>query len=160
MSAIRTTLRLLAATACLGLTLTANAQEKVEYKGTPQVKIDPSCQGQVKVLSQQQNAKGVDLKVEITVSGCDGKCIGSLEYMLVFTAADNREIQWQLSDGWEWRSVASPFTMDLHQSAPPDAKLKEVRSMKIGRCSCSTVKPSADQAPQPANFTPISNTSR
>lgn len=155
----RTTLRWFASAALLGLSLCATAQEKVEYRGTPQVKLDV-CAGKVKVLSQSQNAKGVDLKVEVSVEGCTGKCIGSLEYSLVFSDANNSEILWQMSDGWEWRSVASPFTMDLHQGAPVNAKLKEVRAMKIGRCSCSTVAASNGPAPQPAEFKPIGETAR
>lgn len=149
-------LKLLLALGCLGLSFGSVAQEKVEYKGTPQVKLDV-CQGQVKVLSQQQNAKGVDLEVEVSIKGCEGPCIGSLEYSLVFLDASNTEVLWQMSDGWEWRPVTAPFTMKLHHDALPNGKLKEVRSMKLGRCSCSNFK-QTDEKLTPNDFPPISLT--
>ncbi len=131
-------LPLLSAVLCVGLATECSAQEKVEFKGTPQVKLDV-CQGKIEVLSQKQTDKGIDLEVQITVSGCDGSCTGTLEYALAFVDAGKNEIVWQMTDGWDWRSVKSPFTLKLHQQAPPNAQLKEVRSMKMGRCSCSTV---------------------
>ncbi len=132
-------LSLVTAVLCLGLATASYAQEKVEFKGTPQVKLDV-CQGKVEVLSQKQTDQGIDLEVQITVAGCDGKCTGTLEYALLFVDAGKNEILWQLTDGWDWRSVTSSFTLKMHQKAPPNAQLKEVKSMKIGRCSCSTVE--------------------
>jgi len=123
---------------CLGLSLGTDAQEKVEFKGTPQIKLDV-CQGKAQVLTQKQTDKGIDMEVQITVAGCGDTCTGTLEYALAFTDSNKSEILWQMADGWDWRTAPAPFTLKLHQQAPPNAQLKEVRSMKIGRCSSSTV---------------------
>lgn len=121
-----------------GLAAVAQAQDNTFAVPSPVV-VDV-CSGEVKVVSQQQNGSNVELEVEITVNGCDGVCTGTLEYGLVFTDASGNDIQWQLTDSWDWRDVKAPFTLKLQQQALPNAKLKEVRAMKIGRCSCSTVK--------------------
>jgi hypothetical protein len=121
-----------------GLAAVAQAQDNTFAAPSPVV-VDV-CSGEVKVVSQQQNGSNVELEVEITVNGCDGVCTGTLEYGLVFTDASGNDIQWQLTDSWDWRDVKAPFTLKLQQQALPNAKLKEVRAMKIGRCSCSTVK--------------------
>ena len=134
----RLTLSLCTAVLGLGLTASTDAQEKVEFKGTPQVKLDV-CSGKVQVVSQKQSDKGIDLEVQITVVGCGDTCTGTLEYALAFTDSNKSEILWQMADGWDWRSAQAPFTLKLHQQAPANAQLKEVRSMKLGRCSSSTV---------------------
>ena len=139
MFSIKKCLYLLCAALWLGWSGSSHAQEKVEFKGTPQVKLDV-CQGKIEILSQKQSDQGVDLEVQISVAGCDGMCTGTLEYALLFTDAAKNEILWQMTDGWDWRSVKSPFTLKLHQKAPPNAQLKEVKTMKLGRCSCSTVE--------------------
>ncbi len=138
MSPFKKSLYLLTAVLCVGVAGNGFAQEKVEFKGTPEVKLDV-CQAKVEVLSQKQTGNNIDLEVQITVAGCDGSCTGTLEYALIFTDAGKNEIQWQMTGGWDWRNVKSPFTLKLHEKAPPNAQLKEVKSMKIGRCSCSTV---------------------
>jgi hypothetical protein len=96
------------------------------------------CKGSTKILSQQQTEQGLDMEVEVTVEGCDGVCIGSLEYVLLFTDADNNEIKWHMTETWDWQDVQGPFTLNIHDNTLPGATLKEVQSMQIGRCSCST----------------------
>jgi hypothetical protein len=96
------------------------------------------CKGSTKILSQQQTEKGLDMQVEVTIEGCDGVCIGSLEYVLLFLDADNNEVKWHMTETWNWRDVKGPFTLDIHDDTLPGAQLKEVQSMQIGRCSCST----------------------
>lgn len=135
MSVVHKTLRLGSTAALLALALIARAQDG--YNEASKLVVDV-CRGEAKVLSQQQTAQGVQLEVEIAVAGCDGVCTGTLEYALVFTDANGHEVQWQMADDWNWRDVKSPFTLTLQQQALPGAQLKEVRSMKVGRCSCST----------------------
>lgn len=96
------------------------------------------CKGSTRILSQQQTDKGLDMEVEVTVEGCIGVCIGSLEYVLLFTDADGSEVKWHMTETWNWRDVTGPFTLSIHDDTLPGAQLKEVQSMQIGRCSCST----------------------
>jgi hypothetical protein len=138
MFSCKKTLSLCAAVLSLSLAGSTSAQEKVEFKGTPQVKLDV-CSGKVQVLTQKQTDKGIDMEVQITVVGCGDTCTGTLEYALAFTDSSKNELLWQMADGWDWRSAQAPFTLKLHQQAPPNAQLKEIRSMKLGRCSSSTV---------------------
>ncbi len=121
-----------------GLAGVSQAQDNT-YAAPSPVVVDV-CSGEVNVVSQQQNGNSVELEVEIAIKGCDGVCTGTLEYGLVFTDASGNDIQWQLTDSWNWRDVKAPFTLKLQQQALPGAKLKEVRAMKIGRCSCSTAR--------------------
>lgn len=121
-----------------GFAAAAHAQDNT-YAAPSPVVVDV-CSGEVKVVSQQQNGNNVELEVEIAIEGCDGVCTGTLEYGLVFTDASGNDIQWQLTDSWNWRDVKAPFTLKLQQKALPNATLKEVSAMKIGRCSCSTAK--------------------
>ncbi|MES2605656.1 MAG: hypothetical protein V4603_12020 [Pseudomonadota bacterium] len=114
----------------LGLGLSANA--------LAEIKVDP-CAAQAKVLSQTQTEQGIDLEVEITVADCKGTCTGSIEYSMVFTDANDNAIQWQKTGTWDWRSVDAPFTLKLHEKPLPNATFKEIKALKIGRCSCSTV---------------------
>lgn len=95
------------------------------------------CKGQINVLSQQQSDEGLDMEVEVTIEDCDGSCQGSIEYLLLFADANGNEIQWQLNETWSWRSLEGPFTLKLHHDTLPGSQLKEVRNLKIGRCSCS-----------------------
>jgi hypothetical protein len=95
------------------------------------------CHGQLNVLSQQQTQNGLDMEVQVTIEDCNGRCKGSMEYMLVFTDADNREIQWQMNQTWDWRSLDGPFTLNFHHDTLPGSTLKEIKNMKLGRCSCS-----------------------
>ncbi|HEY0961477.1 MAG TPA: hypothetical protein VGE69_03890 [Pseudomonadales bacterium] len=96
------------------------------------------CRGSATVLSQQQTENGLDLQVEVTIEDCNGVCIGSLEYKLLFTDADDNEIQWHMTESWDWRELDGPFTLSIQEAMPPGAQLKEVQEMRIGRCSCST----------------------
>jgi hypothetical protein len=96
------------------------------------------CKGSTRILSQQQTENGLDMDVEVTVDGCDGVCIGSLEYVLLFTDADANEVKWHMTETWNWRDVHGPFTLNIHDDTLPGAQLKEVHRMQIGRCSCST----------------------
>lgn len=96
------------------------------------------CRGSANVLSQQQTENGLDLQVEVTIEDCNGVCIGSLEYKLLFTDADDNEIQWHMTESWDWRELDGPFALSIQEAMPPGAQLKEVQEMRIGRCSCST----------------------
>ena len=121
-------LRLLGAALCLApLALPAQAQLIADV-----------CRGSTRILSQNQTEKGLDMEVEVTIEGCDGVCIGSLEYTLLFADADNNEVKWHMTETWNWRDVTGPFTLQIHDDTLPGAQLKEVQSMQIGRCSCST----------------------
>lgn len=124
---IRSAMRILGAAAGIALVLPAQAQL-----------IDSVCRGSVNVVSQQQTDKGLDLEVEVDIEDCDGVCIGSLEYKLLFTDAANNEIQWHMTEHWNWREVEGPFTLAIHEDMLPGARFKEVQEMRIGRCSCST----------------------
>jgi hypothetical protein len=112
---------------CAGLVLPAQAQLIADV-----------CRGTATVVSQEQTAAGLDLAVEVTVEDCEGVCIGSLEYDLVFTDADANEIQWHMTETWDWRELDGPFTLNIHDDILPGTTLKEVKEMQIGRCSCST----------------------
>lgn len=103
-----------------------------------EVKVDP-CRAEAKVLSSQQTAAGVDLEVEITVGDCKGECTGSIEYTMLFKDAGDNVLQWQKTGTWDWRSVDAPFTLKLHVDALPNTTFEEIKALKIGRCSCSTV---------------------
>ena len=103
-----------------------------------EVKVDP-CRAEAKVLSSQQTAAGVDLDVEITVGDCQGVCTGSIEYTMLFKDGNDNVVQWQKTGSWDWRSVEAPFTLKLHVDTLPNSKFEEIKALKIGRCSCSTV---------------------
>lgn len=118
-----------AAVAALGVVWVLPAQAQL---------IADVCRGDVEVLSQQQRGDGVDLEVQVTIEDCNGVCIGSLEYKLLFTDADDHEIQWHMTEHWNWRELDGPFTLAIHEDMPPGAQLKEIQEMRIGRCSCST----------------------
>ncbi len=90
-------------------------------------------------MSQEQTDTGLALEVEITVTGCEGESTGTLEYGLVFADADGTETQWHITDSWDWRALEGPFTLQLHRKSLPNAQLQAVTSMKVCRCSCSTV---------------------
>ena len=120
-------LRFLGAAAGLVLTLPAQAQLVADV-----------CRGSTNVLSQQQTEAGLELQVEVNVEDCNGVCIGSLEYRLLFTDADGNEIQWHMTENWDWRELDGPFTLAIQEAMPPGAQLKDVQEMRIGRCSCST----------------------
>lgn len=135
MSAFRPLLRF--GTAAALITVAFNGYAQDSFNAASKLLVDV-CRGEAKVLSQQQTEQGVQLEVEISVAGCDGVCTGTLEYALVFTDANGKDIQWFMTDSWDWRDVKAPFTLNLQQKALPGATLKEVRSMKVGRCSCST----------------------
>lgn len=135
MSVLHKVLRFGSAAALVALALNADAQESFNQASKLVVDV---CRGEAKVLSQQPIEQGLQLEVEISVADCNGVCTGTLEYALVFTDANGKEIQWQMADNWDWRDVKAPFTMTLQNKTLPGATLKEVRSMKIGRCSCST----------------------
>lgn len=96
------------------------------------------CKGQIKVLSQEQTAAGLDLEVEVAIEDCKGSCQGSIEYLLLFTDAEGKDVQWQMNETWKWRSLDGPFTLQLHHDTLPGSTLKEIKNMKIGRCSCSS----------------------
>ncbi len=135
MSVLHKSLRLGITAALAALTLHAYAQDSFNQASKLVVDV---CRGEAKVLSQQQTEQGLQLEVEISVADCNGVCTGTLEYALVFTDANGKEIQWQMADNWDWRDVKAPFTMTLNDKTLPGATLAEVRSMKVGRCSCST----------------------
>lgn len=121
-------IRLFSATLCLGLTLPALAEVWVNV-----------CHGEARILSQQQTGTDINLDVEVNITDCNGVCIGSLEYDLLFVDTDNKEIKWHMTETWDWREMeAGPFTLSLHQQALPNTTLKEVNAMSIGRCSCSS----------------------
>lgn len=117
----------------LGVALGSHAQPAVH---TLQLDLDV-CRGPIEVLSQRQTEKGLDLEVQVTIEDCTGSCNGSIEYQLVFTDANNNEIQWQMNKTWPWRKLDGPFTLNIHHDTLPGSVLKEIRNMKIGRCSCS-----------------------
>ncbi|MGA0806831.1 MAG: hypothetical protein ACO3PV_10015 [Pseudohongiellaceae bacterium] len=96
------------------------------------------CRGKASVTGQQQDGNDVKLDVEVAITGCDGVCTGSLEYVLRMTAADNRETMVHLTENWHWREVKEPFTLAVTPDVAPGLVLQEVVSMQIGRCSCST----------------------
>ena len=96
------------------------------------------CRGSASVVSQQQTANGLELEVEVTIEDCAGVCIGSLEYELLFVDADNHEIQWHMTEAWDWREVDGPFTLSIRENMLPGSTLKDITEMQIGRCSCST----------------------
>lgn len=96
------------------------------------------CRGEINVLSQQQTPQSLDMEVQVTIADCDGNCEGSIEYMLVFTDANNNEIQWQMNKTWPWRKLDGPITLQLHHDILPGSTLKDVKNMKLGRCSCSS----------------------
>lgn len=123
----RNSLQLLGVALCVGLAVPAHAQLIADV-----------CRGTTSIVSQQQTPMGVDLEIEVTVEGCEGVCIGSIEYTLLFADADDHEIQWHLTETWNWRELDGPFTLSIHDDAPPGAQLKEVKNLQIGRCSCST----------------------
>jgi hypothetical protein len=118
---------LLGAALCVAAVLPAQAQLVADV-----------CKGSTRIVSQEQTETGLDMTVEVTVEDCDGVCIGSIEYVLLFTDADNNEIKWHMTETWNWRDVTGPFTLNIHDKTLPGAQLKEVQSMQIGRCSCST----------------------
>lgn len=124
------------ATALLMLVLSVDAQAQPAVH-TLQVTLGV-CRGPIEVLSQQVTEAGLDMEVRISIEDCTGSCTGSIEYMLVFTDANNNEVQWQMNETWPWRQLDGPFTLQLHHDMLPGTELKEVRNMKIGRCSCST----------------------
>lgn len=117
----------LATALCAGLALQAQAQLRADV-----------CRGTTSIISQEQTQAGLDMMVEVTVEDCEGVCIGSLEYTLLFTDAENNEIQWHLTKAWDWQEVDGPFTLAIHEDMLPGTQLKEVQNMQIGRCSCST----------------------
>jgi hypothetical protein len=121
-------LQMLGVALCLGLSVQAHAQLRADV-----------CRGTTNVVSQQQTEMGVDLEVEVTIEDCDGVCIGSLEYDLVWVDADANETLWHMTENWDWRELDGAFTLSIHDDALPGAQLKEVKGMRIGRCSCSTV---------------------
>ena len=127
MNGYRKPLQLLAAALCASLVMPAQAQLIADV-----------CRGTATVMSQQQTGKGLDLEVEVTVEDCEGVCVGSLEYDLLFVDADNNEIQWHMTEAWDWRELDGPFTLNIHDDMLPGSTLKEVKAMQIGRCSCST----------------------
>ena len=96
------------------------------------------CRGEISVLSQQETEQALDMEVQVAIEDCDGSCQGSIEYMLVFTDANGNDIQWQMNQAWDWRRLDGPFTLQLHHDILPGSKLKEVKNMKLGRCSCSS----------------------
>lgn len=96
------------------------------------------CRGKAEVTGQQQEDGVLKLDVEVAISGCDGVCTGSLEYSLRLVDADNVESQVHLTENWHWREVQSPFTLSVQPDIAPGLSLREVVSMQIGRCSCST----------------------
>ena len=96
------------------------------------------CRGTTRILAQEQVESGVNLEVEVTIEGCDGVCIGSIEYDLLFVDAEDQEIQWHLTETWDWRELDGPFTLSIEEQILPGTTLKEVKEMQIGRCSCST----------------------
>jgi hypothetical protein len=112
---------------CLGLSAQVYAQLRADV-----------CRGQTKVLAQQQTEMGVDLEVEVTIEDCDGVCVGAIEYELLWVDADNTETLWHLTETWDWRDLDGAFTLSIHDDALPGAQLKEVKNVRIGRCSCST----------------------
>jgi hypothetical protein len=118
---------LLGAVLCVAAVLPAQAQLVADV-----------CKGSTRIVSQEQTETGLDMAVEVTVEGCDGVCIGSIEYVLLFTDADNNEIKWHMTETWDWQDVHGPFTLNIHDNTLPGAQLKEVQAMQIGRCSCST----------------------
>lgn len=120
-------MRILGAATSFALVLPAQAQL-----------VDSVCRGSVNVVSQQQAGDGVDLQVEVNIEDCDGVCIGSLEYKLLFTDAGDNEIQWHMTEHWNWRELDGPFTLTIHEDMLPGAQLKDIQEMRIGRCSCST----------------------
>jgi hypothetical protein len=117
-----------------GLSFDSQAQPAVH---TLQVTLGV-CRGPIEVLSQQVTANALDMEVQVSIEDCTGSCTGSIEYLLVFTDANNNEVQWQMNETWPWRELDGPFTLKLHHDILPGSQLKEVRNMKIGRCSCST----------------------
>jgi hypothetical protein len=127
MFGIRSAMRILGAAAGIALVLPAHAQL-----------VDSLCHGDVKVVSQQQTGNQVNLQVEVAIEDCTGVCIGSLEYKLLFTDAANNEIQWHMTEHWNWREADGAFTVAISEDILPGATLKEVQEMRIGRCSCST----------------------
>lgn len=135
MSVLHKVLRLGSTAALVALAFNADAQESFNQASKLLVDV---CRGEAKVLSQQQTEQGLQLEVEITVADCNGVCTGTLEYALVFTDTNGKEIQWQMADSWDWRDVKAPFTLTLQDKTLPGATLASVRSMKVGRCSCST----------------------
>lgn len=118
----------------LGLSVDSSAQPAVH---TLQVTLG-NCRGSMEVLSRQQTESGLDLEVEVAIEDCSGKCTGSIEYLLVFTDASNNDIQWQMNETWDWRALDGPFTLKLHHDTLPGSTLKEIKNMKLGRCSCSS----------------------
>lgn len=128
MLSLKNTSRLLAVALCVGLGLPASAAVLVNV-----------CHGEARILSQAQTGTSIDMEVEVSVGDCVGECIGSLEYDLLFVDADNTETLWHMTENWNWRTLDGPFTLQLHDQALPNTTLKEVKAMKIGRCSCSTV---------------------
>ena len=120
-------LRILGAAASFAVVLPAQAQLVADV-----------CRGDTKVVSQQQTERGLDLQVEVNIEDCNGVCIGSLEFKLLFTDAGGNEIQWHMTESWDWRELDGPFTLAIQEDMPPGAQLKDIAEMRIGRCSCST----------------------
>jgi hypothetical protein len=129
MSFFKKSLRVATTMACAALALQAEAQL---------VRADV-CSGMANVLSQQQDGTRVSLEVEVTIEGCDDTCIGSLEYELVLVDADNNETQWRMTENWDWKRLDGPFTLSLAEQILPNTQLKEVKGMRVGRCSCAIV---------------------
>ena len=123
----KSSLQVLSAALCIALVAPANAQLIADV-----------CRGSATIVSQQQTDMGIDLEVEVTIEDCNGVCIGSIEYDLLFVDADNQEVQWHMTESWNWRELDGPFTLSIHDDALPGAQLEEVKEMQIGRCSCST----------------------
>ncbi len=96
------------------------------------------CRGKAEVKSQQQEGANLALEVEVSVTGCDGVCTGSLEYTLRLADAEQRETVVHLTENWDWRDVQAPFTLSVTPDIAPGLVLQEVVNMQIGRCSCST----------------------
>jgi hypothetical protein len=124
---IRRAMRILGAAAGIALVLPAQAQL-----------VDSVCHGSANVLSQQQSGNSVELQVEVNIEDCEGVCIGSLEYKLLFTDAADNEIQWHMTEHWNWHELDGAFTLTINEDILPGATLKEIQEMRIGRCSCST----------------------
>jgi hypothetical protein len=129
MSLLKKSLRMALVAACTATALQAHAQL---------IRADV-CTGTASVLSQNQDGMKLTLEVEVTIEGCDDTCIGSLEYDLVFVDAEENETQWRMTENWDWRQLDGPFTLSMEQQALPNTQLKEVKGMRVGRCSCATV---------------------
>ena len=121
----------------LGLAGNSLAQELPPNPLAPGITVNP-CRGDLTVSTPQQTGIDVEFVINVTITDCEGSCTGTLEYTLLLLDANGINLEWHMTESWDWRQVTEPFTVQVQHQLPAGAQLQEVQSAQIGRCSCAT----------------------